>query len=311
MGKFEYSPLEQQVQGWQPGWFKDAVLNTLWDRWYPPSAPIMDRNQDRARVTKTKPYQWAKEVADVRIKVEPPSTGVWLNAMYGMPLQRVALNAPMVEWIEWDTIAKGSPSNPAVRKVNVPLPVDNAWWPEEGPQIGGGSDKHVMLYRPETQEAWELLGATPGLRMCLKMAYWQKDTIRRDDIPVCAGGKRMTSFMRQVGDKGCVVPLVCSNYIGGDGSMAPNSGWPTCGARYALSTDAYKRLKETHKNDPEALALTEDAYTHGFFVYDRSRQLSPTFGVGYYAGKQWGNLPQTLQKMNIYMKDLMLVEATT
>lgn len=309
MPKFEYTPLEQSVQGLGDGWFKDLLLSFVYPKWQPPTAPTIDRNLDRSKVTAVTEFNWAPELKDLKIKTEPPTTLVWQNAMYGMPLQRVAVGAQTVEWTEWDTIANGSPGAPAVRTVMVPVPVDGEWWPEEGPQIGGGSDKHVILYRPETQEAWELIGATPGLKMALKVSYWQKETIAKGDIPVCAANRRMTSIMRQRGDKGAVIGLVMNNYHGADGDMAPNSGWPTCGRRYAISSASYAKLIKAHEKDEECLAFLKDGKDHGFFIYDRSRQLSPTAIVGYYGGAQWrGN---TLGKINLTMKDLVLVTATT
>lgn len=305
MPKFEYTVAEQAVQSLAPGFFKDMMLRWMPNKWQPPKvAPFstFERPLDRTLIQARERFEWPTELR-IPLALTPPNVVPYENSIGGQPLQRVAVNAPTQTWVEIDTIHRGGPGAPHVRDVQVPVPVDNDWWIEGHPAISGAWDHHVLLVRPETAEAWEMIGANRLTKTCLLWGHWKNGGLV-DGTPVCASQVSLTSVLYNRFDPEHTMGLYMNDYRDADGTKTSGSGWPRCGDHYALSNTAYAALRQRSRT-PEQRAFIEAAYHYGFKIYDRTGHQAPSIGVGMFAGAQWAG--SSISGITILATDLDLV----
>lgn len=273
---------------WQNLW--PAVFGAGWRA--PNADPTRDRYLDHTLVQASVPFDWAPELRNAKLTVGNTTTP-WDKSITGIPVQRVAKNAPKV------TVTVNDTYRGEMRRTAVPRP-PGGFWIEGNPNPYGAWDTHVIVVCPETGEAWELIGFTEATTMALGCAHYQNGKLI-EGYPVCAANVPMTPLLSAVGDGPHRRGLVLTNYVGADGDKKAGTGWPGCGDVLRLTETSHKRL--LLGATAEQRVLIDDLRISGAKVYDRGG----VAGLGCVAGADWAR--STLPKIPLVHGDFELVVA--
>jgi hypothetical protein len=303
MSRYRYSAAQQLVQAW-------PALRGLFGlfgvpEWrLPIGDAVADRFVDTRTVTRSEPFQWAPELADVKVDATP-MLDVWDGSVGGLPVQRVPAKNRRLKSFRED-----NPWSRTSRTVEVPVPVTGDYWVEGNPNPAGAWDRHVLLTCPETNEQWELIGVDLARSTCLNCAYYRDGGLVSGLHSYAGGGVAgvaQSALLFDSGDPPHRLGLAFNDYVGHDGAKEPGTGWPTCGDVFRLSEPAYERHRKTAKG--AAATVVRSAREHGFLVYDRTGATTPFAGIGLVAGAQHSG--STLASLDIRLADLELAHPTT
>lgn len=277
---YSYTPWESFVQ-----WITGGNVQ-LWK--CPPIDKVQGRFVDQRKATTGRPFEWAPELRNARLTIGATTTP-WDRSVTGIPVQRVAPNAPT------QTVTVNNTYMGTVRRVQVPRP-PGGFWVEGNPNQFGAWDAHVIVVCVETGEAWELIGFTEATSMALAAGHWRNGALV-DGEPVCAANVQMSALLSAPGDPSHRRGLVLTNYVCADGDKKPGTGWPTCGDLLRL-TEAAWRSKRLGAN-AEQLVLIDDL-RDGAQIYDRGG----VAGLGCVAGADWAR--STLPRIPLVHGDFEL-----
>lgn len=289
----EFTWAQSLTQNW-PGWLR-GLLGVR--DWTPPKSDIVERPLDTRQVVESVSVDWPASHRTLRVDTNANAT-VWAGSLPHVPAQRVAPNAPMVTFTEINPWLGN-----ATRRVQLPVPVQGAWWVEGNPTIGGAWDRHWFGHCPETGVSFEVIGVNVAAKTCLSSSRWRNGELIDGHASIASGSQWLSKAWNR-GDPPHRLSLVMDDYGGGDGTRIWQ--FPRCGDVVRLSHDAFVRLGEGA--DPEQLAFLAALYVCGAEIADRSHAPSPSVKAVFVAGSQWAG--STLPLLDVRVVDLEYVTAT-